>query len=159
MLELKLLLLLAMANGAPVLAKDFLGKRLCYPLDFNLNFIDDRPLFGKSKTFRGLIAAIIVTTVVAPLTGFHWSTGMIIGVVAMAGDLSSSFIKRRLNRPPSSQAAGLDQIPESFFPLLACKSILDLDWITIMIVVTAFFVCSIILSRALYKLHIRERPY
>ena len=159
MLELKLLLMLFIANGAPVLVKYFLGKRFCYPLDFNLKFIDDRTLFGKSKTFRGLVAAVIVATATAPLMGFHWSTGMVIGIAAMTGDLLSSFIKRRLNRPVSSQAYGLDQIPESLVPLLACKLILDLDWITIITVVAAFFIGSIILSRVLYKLHIRERPY
>jgi hypothetical protein len=35
----------------------------------------------------------------------------------------SSFIKRRLALVPSSQAIGLDQIPESLFPLLACRQL------------------------------------
>lgn len=159
MIELKLLFMLFIANGVPVIVKDLLGKKLSYPIDCNLRFIDGRPFFGKSKTFRGLITAVIVTMATAPLMGFDWSTGLIIGIAAMTGDLLSSFIKRRINKPPSSQTLGLDQIPESFFPLLACKSILDLDWMTIVIVVTAFFTGSIILSHVLYKLHIRERPY
>ena len=38
-----------------------------------------------------------------------------------AGDLFSSFVKRRLDLASSSMAIGLDHIPESFFPLLASR--------------------------------------
>ena len=38
--------------------------------------------------------------------------GLLVAATAMAGDLLSSFLKRRLALAPSSQAIGLDQIPE-----------------------------------------------
>lgn len=44
----------------------------------------------------------------------------------MTGDLVSSFVKRRIDLPPSSRASGLDQMPESLFPSLACRDLLSL---------------------------------
>ena len=77
----------------------------------------------------------------------------------MVGDLISSFIKRRMGRPPSSRALGLDQIPESLLPALACKSLLALTVADVILVVALFSVGGFILSGLLFKLHIRDRPY
>ncbi len=77
----------------------------------------------------------------------------------MAGDLLSSFLKRRLNLPPSSKATGLDQIPESLIPLLACREVVDLSAADIAVAVGVFFVGEIVLSRLFYALKLRERPY
>jgi hypothetical protein len=77
----------------------------------------------------------------------------------MSGDLLSSFIKRRLELPPSSQALGLDQIPESFLPLLACSFILPLAVTDILIGTVLFIVGELLLSRLLFKLRVRDRPY
>jgi hypothetical protein len=58
---------------------------------------------------------------------------------------------------PSSQAIGLDQIPESLFPLLAARLLLPLT--VLAIAMTLFFVGELLLSRLLYKWHLRDRPY
>ena len=85
--------------------------------------------------------------------------GALVGSAAMAGDIFSSFVKRRLRLPPSSRATGLDQIPESLFPLLACRSVLALTVADIAIGVVLFFVGEIVLSRLLYRLRVRAHPY
>ena len=77
----------------------------------------------------------------------------------MVGDLFSSFVKRRLNLPPSSRATFLDQVPESLFPLLACRGLLPMSIRDIGICVAIFFVGEVFISRLLYKAHIRDRPY
>jgi hypothetical protein len=77
----------------------------------------------------------------------------------MAGDLLSSFIKRRLDRPPSSRATGLDHIPESLLPLVASQHALALTVTDIGIVVGVFFAGAVILSRLLYRLGLRDEPY
>jgi len=77
----------------------------------------------------------------------------------MAGDLASSFIKRRLGRPPSSRTLGLDQLPESIFPLLFFWQTLGLNMAIAVTVVIIFFAGEIILSLILFRLNIRERPY
>ena len=155
----QLLALLALANGTPMAAAKILGRRLAYPLDGNLRFFDGRPLFGRSKTVRGVVLSILVTTAGAPLLGLEWGVGLLVGAWAMAGDLFSSFCKRRLGLAPSSPALGLDQIPESLLPLLACRNLLSLTAIDLAAVVVIFFVGEVLLSRLLYALDLRERPY
>lgn len=156
---LQLLVLLAAANGAPVLAKKILGQRFARPLDGGWLFVDGRPLFGTSKTIRGLVVAILASTLAAPLLGLDWAVGLRVGVFAMLGDLVSSFLKRRLALPSSSMALGLDQIPESLFPALACRALLALSVADIVATVAAFFIGELLLSRILYRMHVRDRPY
>jgi CDP-2,3-bis-(O-geranylgeranyl)-sn-glycerol synthase len=158
-LVFKFVLLLAVANGTPVIAEKLLGRFLSYPLDAGKTFIDGRPLFGSSKTIRGIIVAVMAASACAPLFGVAWTTGFLIGLAAMAGDLTSSFVKRRMNYPPSSRALGLDQIPESLLPALACKSLLALTVADVISVVALFSAGELILSRLLFKMHIRNQPY
>jgi CDP-archaeol synthase len=156
---LQLVVLLALANGTPVVAKKILGDRLSYPLDGNRRFVDGRPLLGPSKTVRGVALAVLVTAAAAPLIGVEWKIGVLVGGFAMVGDLLSSFSKRRLNLPASSRASGLDQVPEALFPLLACRKLLSLAIADIGIGVAIFCVGEVVLSRLLYAVHLRDRPY
>jgi len=159
LLILQLLFLLMIANGTPIIAKRIFGSYLSWPLDGGVSFFDGQPLFGRSKTIRGVAAAIIVTAAVAPLVGLNFSIGAIIAATAMFGDLLSSFTKRRLRLAASSKALALDQVPESLLPLLVCRNALSLSVVDIAICVIAFFVGEIVLSRILYRLHVRDRPY
>ena len=152
-------LLLAVANGTPVIAEKLFGRFLAYPLDAGKAFIDGHPLFGSSKTIRGIIVAVIAASACAPVFGIAWTTGFLIGLAAMAGDLSSSFVKRRMGYPASSKALGLDQIPESLLPALVCKSLLALTVADVILVVALFSVGGLLSSRLLFKMHIRKQPY
>lgn len=156
---LQLLVLLLAANGGPVVGKRMLGHRLAYPLDGGTPFFDGRPLLGPSKTIRGIVAGIAIPTVCAPLVGLDWRIGSVVGLSAMAGDLLSSFLKRRLDFPPSSRATGLDQIPESLFPLIACRFLLPVSGLDVAIGTLVFFVGEVVLSRVLYRVHLRDNPY
>jgi CDP-archaeol synthase len=158
-ITLKLLILLAVANGVPVIAKRLFGNRLSYALDGGSRFIDGRSLFGTSKTVRGLLLSIGATSAASPLFGLDFTTGFLVGLGAMAGDLLSSFTKRRLGMKPSSRATGLDQIPESLLPALMCWKHLSLSLADVIALVAAFFVGEILLSLLLFKAHIRDRPY
>jgi len=156
---LQLMVLLTLANGAPVVAKKICGSRFALPLDCGRTFFDGRPVFGSSKTFRGIVVAVLAATAGAPLIGLDPIVGMTAGGAAMAGDLFSSFTKRRLNLPPSSQALGLDQIPESLLPLLACRDALSLTAVDIALGVGVFFLGELVLSRLLFRAHLRDEPY
>jgi CDP-diglyceride synthetase len=156
---LQLLTLLVLANGTPVVAKKILGERLAYPLDGGVEFVDGRPLLGRSKTIRGVVLAVLVTTAGAPLIGLEWIVGFLVGSLAMAGDLLSSFVKRRMALPPSSRASGLDQVPEALLPLLACRNLLSLTMTDIAAGVGLFFIGEVLLSRVFYALRLRDRPY
>jgi CDP-diglyceride synthetase len=155
----QVLALLALANGTPVIAKRVLGPRFAWPLDGGMRFLDGRPLFGASKTIRGVVLSVAVTAAAAPVIGVAAETGALFAAASMGGDLISSFVKRRMNRAPSSRALGLDQVPESLVPLLVCGKALALGPADMAAVVAIFFVGELAASRLLYKLRIRDRPY
>lgn len=155
----QMLILLSLANGSPVFAKRILGETFARPLDGNVQFIDGRPLFGPSKTIRGVVVSLLVTALGAPPLGFPIWIGLLVAAAAMAGDLLSSFLKRRLGLAASTRATGLDQIPESLFPLLACRSVLSLTAIDIAAGCAIFFVGELLLSYLFFRLRLRDRPY
>jgi CDP-2,3-bis-(O-geranylgeranyl)-sn-glycerol synthase len=156
---LQLLVLLLIANGTPVIAKRIMGNRASSPLDAGVKLPDGQPLFGRSKTIRGVLLALVTTSAAAPVIGMEWKIGAVVGSAAMAGDLLSSFLKRRLRLAPSSQAMGLDQVPESLFPFLLCRPMLDLTWADVVAGVAIFFASGLVLSRILYRLGVRGQPY
>ncbi|MDA9411044.1 MULTISPECIES: CDP-archaeol synthase [unclassified Bradyrhizobium] len=159
LLIFKLLILLAVANGVPVLAKRLFGSRLSCALDGGVRFIDGSPLFGPSKTWRGLLLSIVVTTAMSPFLGLDFASAFLVGLGAMVGDLLSSFTKRRLGIKPSGKATGLDQVPEALLPALMCWKRLSLSVTDVVVLVAVFFVGEIVLSRLMFRLHVRDRPY
>lgn len=159
LLLVKVLLLLAVANGTPVIGQKIFKDRFRFPLDAGVRFFDGRPLLGRSKTLRGVLLSLVATALAAPALGFGFDIGFAVGFFAMLGDATSSFIKRRLAMPSSSMALGIDQIPESLFPLLAVRPALGLSVDDIAILVATFLVLELLLSRLLFRLHLRDRPY
>jgi uncharacterized membrane protein len=159
MLVLQLTILLGLANGTPLVAAKVFGRRFAQPLDGNAEFLDGRPVFGHSKTIRGVVLAVLMTMLGAPLIGMGWEIGLVVGSLAMVGDLASSFVKRRLDLPPSSRASGLDQIPEALFPLLGCRALLPLTIADLGGALALFVVGNVVLSLLLYRIHLRDRPY
>jgi len=107
------------ANAAPVI---FGGGQ---PMDFGKSFLDGKPLLGSHKTVRGFLAGLIVGTLVGLVqtllfehvlfqygTQFRYDIflGFALSLGALTGDLTESFIKRRLNRSPGSPLPVADQI-------------------------------------------------
>jgi CDP-diglyceride synthetase len=158
-LILKCEVLLALANGAPVIGKKLFGDRFAWPLDFGVVLPDGYRLLGASKTIRGLLLAVAAATVGGWGLGLGWGAGAVMGVGAMVGDMISSFTKRRLGRASSTRTTGLDQIPESLLPLLAGGFLLGLSAIDIAAGTVIFLVGEVLLSRLLYRVHIRDEPY
>jgi hypothetical protein len=158
-LIVRLLFLLMLANGSPLVVGKIVGNRLSYPIDGYREFIDGRPLFGPAKTVRGVVCAVLAAIAGALLVGIEWQIGLMVGALSMVGDLFSSFLKRRLGRSSSNPVVGVDQIPESLFPLLACLGPLSLTLADVAIGVAVFFVGELVLSRLLYAFDLRERPY
>ncbi len=156
---LHLLLLIIVANGTPILLRNIVGSAATYPVDFGLRFIDNKRLFGDAKTWRGIILSIITTSIVAILLSYEWNTGAMVAAYAMLGDLLSSFIKRRMGLPSSSRAILIDQIPESLLPCLFLTKTFNLDIFGIVLLVGCFIILEILLSRILFWIGIRRRPY
>jgi hypothetical protein len=155
----ELLVLIIAANGAPVLARALLGARGAARVDGGRVLADGAPLFGSSKTWRGLAAALVAGALLAPLLGLAPGIGLAAAGLAMAGDLLSSFIKRRLGRTPGSPAGILDQVPESLLPGLGLMWPLGLGALDLLLLVMLFTLFSRLASPLLYRLRIRRRPW
>src|SRR5687768_13222929 len=158
-LILQLTVLLAVANGTPVVAKRIFGDRFSYPMDAGLALNDGRRLFGPSKTVRGVLFSVVVTSIGSALIGLGPAMGALISVTAMIGDLISSFIKRRLNFPTSSRATGLDQVPESARPRPPAQKCVVLRGLDMAPTVARFVIAERALARLLRPPHIRDEPY
>jgi CDP-2,3-bis-(O-geranylgeranyl)-sn-glycerol synthase len=150
----QVLILLSLANGSPVIAKRIFGETYAAPVDGNARFFDGRPVVGPSKTIRGIVISLVVTTLGAIALGLQFWLGLLVASTAMAGDLW-----RRLHLSASSKATGLDQVPESLFPLLACRTELSLTALDIAIACLIFFAGQVLLSRLFFWLRLRDRPY
>jgi CDP-2,3-bis-(O-geranylgeranyl)-sn-glycerol synthase len=158
-LGLRLLLLLTVANTAPIALKRILGRRWEAPIDGGRHFLDGRPWLGPSKTWRGLAAAVLACVLVSRVLGFSLDAGALAGLLAMTGDALSSFLKRRLGVPPSGRAFGIDQIPEAVLPMLVLRASLDLTWAVIAGVALAFMLLETPAARLSCRLGLRDRPY
>jgi hypothetical protein len=101
-LVLELLILLAVANGTPVVAKRLFGSAFAQPLDGGALFADGRPWFGPSKTIRGVLLATLATTAAAGVLGLGWKVGALLDGVAgrrSLGELHQAEIGARAKQP------------------------------------------------------------
>jgi len=158
-LSFRLLLLLAVANTSPIIAKRVCGSRWAGPLDGGLRFFDGRPLLGPSKTLRGVLVAVVATGLAAMVLRFPVQLGLLMGAASMLGDALSSFVKRRLDIASSGRATGLDQIPEALLPLLVVRAAVGLSFVQVIVIALVFFALEIPLARLFHRLGLRDEPY
>ena len=156
---LNILLLILVANGAPVMVSYLVSHKLSLPVDFGYKLKDQQYIFGNTKTWRGLNSSLFLTGVMALLLGYDFGFGLVIAVLAMSGDLISSFIKRRLKKESSSQVLLLDQLPESVLPVMILLWLNRIDLTQVIVIVVSFFIIELVLSSALFHLGVRKRPY
>ncbi len=156
---LSLLLLIIIANGVPILIRRLLNNHFNLAIDFGQCLTDNHRLFGPSKTWRGFLASLFATTISAGVLGLSAETGMLVATYAIAGDLVSSFIKRRLAMAPSSMAPLLDQLPESLLPAVMLKEVFHLDMSAVILLVLIFVIIDFLLSHILYRYGVRKKPY
>lgn len=159
MLILGIAALLIIANGAPLLLSNVFGSRGNWRIDGGIHLPDDRPLFGATKTWRGLSASLLLTSLAAWVFGFSWLVGLAVAASAMAGDLLSSFTKRRLGLVSSARAVGLDQLPESLLPALVLHLWLGFSWSVLLAAVFLFVMVDIGMSPLLYRWGLRRVPH
>ena len=143
----QLVLLLVISNATPVILSLLAGRRWNRPLDGNRLFLDQRPLLGPSKTIRGVLGSVVVTALLAPLFSLTALEGAAFALLAMTGDLCSSFIKRRLGIASSRSVPFLDQLPETVLPLWAMQAVLGAGTNEMLAAVALFIVLDLLLSR------------
>ena len=141
------LALLIAANSTPVIVSRIMGARFAAPLDAHVVLRDGRPLFGSHKTWRGLLAGTIASSLVSAWLDGGLLIGAAFGALSLAGDLNSSFIKRRLGRKSGAWSPLLDQVPEALLPMLVFKDSLGLDPVTIAGTILAFTILDLLVTK------------
>lgn len=136
------IIFLFVVNCLPVLAGVVLGEKFRYPVDRGVLWLDNKPFFGRNKTVRGVAVIIVGGMVACSLLGEPWWRGGVVAALVMIGDLTSSFIKRRLNVPIGGDLFPLDHLFESLFPSLFLLSIQSLTWAQLIIVVVSFILTA-----------------
>ena len=154
-----LLALIIIANSTPVFARLCLAERMNAAIDFGAVLPDGQRLFGDSKTWRGLITATLATSLAAWLLGYPALIGAAVALLALLGDLISSFCKRRLAMQPGSMALFLDQIPESLLPAIVLGNEFGLSLQEAGALTISFIIIELLLSRIFFMLGVRKSPY
>ncbi len=129
-------------NALPPLASLLCGDRWRRPLDGGRLWRDRQPIFGPHKTIRGLLASLTGGTLIGPLIGLSWPVAAIAALLAMSGDLLSSFIKRRRILQSGTDVVILDQLFEALFPVIFLGLIYALSWGQIAAVLLSFIVIA-----------------
>lgn len=155
----QVLLVITAANAAPVLLSLIMGKRPAIPVDCGYTLADGQRLFGRSKSFRGIAAAVAAAALAGLILGLPAAACALAGLLAMAGDLVSSFAKRRLALAPSSRFLGLDQGPEAVLPLIALIPLAGLPPWSALFGALLFIVLGPPVSWLLFQAGIRRQPH
>ena len=168
-----------LANMTPPLAKkiSFL-KNFNTPVDFGLK-LRRQCLFGSHKTWRGVFSAILVgmiTVLIQGLLADSFSAfrgisqvdygsqnlfflGFLLAAGAMAGDLGSAFIKRRLNINPGGKFIPWDQTNYVIGAFIFAQPYLHLElkvWFALF--VSTFFL-HVAINRFGYELGIHKAKW
>lgn len=126
-------------NMAPVFAKKLFKNRFSTPIDLDRSF-RNTPIAGKNKTYRGLFAAILLSTVIVLIQKIAYSDpliqsislidysktnwllwGILMGGGAMFGDFVKSIIKRRIGKTPGESWKPFDQVDFLGGALFVCS--------------------------------------
>lgn len=159
LISLTLFVMLVLANGAPVVVAKVFRRRWSAPVDAGLHGFDGRPLLGKSKTWRGVVSGALCCALFSLATEHGFVFGLLFGLLALAGDLFSSFIKRRLGLKSSARMPWLDQVPEAAFPLLLAMGWGLVNVWAALFIVVFFTLSNMWISPLLYRLGIRRQPH
>ena len=123
----RVVLFLFLVNILPPIASIIFGDRYSSAVDGGKLWFDGHPIFGNHKTMRGVAASVVGGALAFFLLGVTWWIAGIAALLAMIGDLTSSFIKRRSTFASGEEVILLDQIFEGLFPLLFLNIFLVLD--------------------------------
>jgi len=168
-----LMLPAGIANMAPVLFKWL--PLLNYPIDFNCR-INNHPILGRNKTWRGLVAGIIMAVFTVyiqkkfSLDHASWNIidyqknnvlllGLIFGLGALGGDMVKSFFKRLYNINPGESWAPFDQIDWILGTLILLSLIQPLSWKIWLSAILIFGIMHPLINLIGYCLKIKKNKF
>jgi len=163
----------AIANMSPVLFKCL--PFFNYPIDNGMTFRGKR-LFGKNKTFRGVIFATLMAILVVYLqiifydqavqiTLFNYSKinpillGFLFGFGALFGDLIESFFKRQLEIQSGKSWPPFDQIDWVIGSLIFAAFYISISWEIALTSMVLFGILHPIVNLMGYYLGIKNNKF
>jgi len=126
------------ANMLPPLVSLLTGDRFGMPLDGGRQWFDHRPLLGNHKTVRGVLATLLGSPLAVPFLATGWRNCLVAAFLVVAGDLFTSFIKRRRGLASGEPVVGLDQFFEAALPAFYLARVMGLDWWQPLVAVLVF---------------------
>jgi hypothetical protein len=90
---------------------------------------------------------VLACSLLAEFLESNYLVGMGVGALSLLADAGSSALKRRLKKPPGTEIAALDQLPESFLPLATFASPLAMGWGEIVTASGLFMALDLLLTR------------
>ena len=168
-----------LANASPIYAQRIPGlKKLGHPLDFNKKF-QGKLVFGKNKTWRGLILATVIGIIIVSFQHFifiHSSwirtiskpidyqtinfilLGTLLGAGAILGDTIESFAKRRLDIRPGFSWFPYDQIDYIIGGCFLSLFIVRLSIQEYLLILGVWFLIHLVSSYIGYLTGMKDRP-
>jgi len=137
-----------------------------YPLDFGKKFFDEKPIFGRNKTFRGFFSGLAVGTAVGLVESVFFPeysilSGFLLSLGALFGDLTGAFIKRRLGLAPGDLLPVIDQVDfiigAIVFAFLFSSQVLSWELIIAVLIITPPI--HLLTNFAAYKLGLKDNPW
>lgn len=161
------------ANMAPVIVKKI--ELFDFPIDFNRQ-INNKPIFGKNKTFRGFVFGVIFSVIIAYFQFLLYNVeafrgisfidyknwlllGFLIGLGALLGDLIKSFFKRRLGIKPGVRFVPFDQTDFVIGALVFIMPVFDLTFKIFITSLLLSFILHIIVNHIAFYLKIRNEKW
>jgi CDP-2,3-bis-(O-geranylgeranyl)-sn-glycerol synthase len=155
------------ANMAPVIFKNNF-KKLAIPVEKNI--------FGKNKTYRGLIVGILFAMLIAYLQSILYQSnlfkalsfinysnwlliGFLFGFGALFGDLIESLIKRRLKIKPGKKFVPWDQLDFVFGALILISFSINLAFKMVSTIIIISIIGHILVNHLAYYLKIRKEKW
>ena len=166
------------ANGIPVIAAQLPGlRRFTTPLDFDKTYKGQR-IFGANKTWRGLIAGIVVATLVIAFQKYMftrylwalewawfdyrpssvWLLGPLFASGALLADALESFFKRQRGIPPGKSWFPFDQIDYIIGGCLLSLLVVQLSIGKYVLVLVVWFGMHLVSSYLAYLCGLKKAP-
>lgn len=145
------------ANGAALLSRKLPLPE--WPIDFGLEW-KGRRLLGNHKTWRGLVVAVVVASLVGLIQG-RLMMGLLLGIGGMMGDLIGAVMKRRSGLEPGEKHFWYDRVLDAVVALNLVWGIGYLDitfWQCIWLVAVSAKINDVA-NVVWYRLRIKESPW
>ena len=160
-----------LANAVPPLINKVpFINRWKTPLDFGMT-VNSHRMFGKNKTWRGLLSGMIIGGLCAWLlypylgtsTGSgtsvsHFFIGAALGFGALLGDAIESFFKRQLNIASGNSWLVFDQLDYVIGAIIFSFPFVRLGLIDYGVVVLVYFSLHFVISYLGYLLGFKDKP-